>query len=201
MKIIIISGPSGSGKTTLSKKIKKKLKDGIILNTDNYYKTGIISEILSKIVKYYFDRKISFNYKLFKRDLEFIIKYRFSNFSYKYDFKSKSTKKIYNTTKNIRFIIIEGIFGQEIFKILSTKYCILINLEIKKNICLKRVIERDLKERGKNNNLAKKDFFKAWELYYKNKTNDKSRYYLKKFIVKNKSDVKSLLKKITNIVN
>ena len=58
MLLIIISGPSGSGKTTLSKIILKKLKSGIILNTDNYYKTGIISQILSKTVVCYFDRKI-----------------------------------------------------------------------------------------------------------------------------------------------
>ena len=74
MQLIIISGHSGSGKTTLAKMILKKLKDGIILTTDNYYKTGIISHILSKTVSSYFDRKISFNYKLFNRDLEFILK-------------------------------------------------------------------------------------------------------------------------------
>ena len=66
MLVIIISGPSGSGKTKLSKIILRRLKDGIILNTDNYYKAGIISQILSKIITSYFDRKISFNYKLFK---------------------------------------------------------------------------------------------------------------------------------------
>ena len=69
MKIIIISGPSGSGKTTLSKIIIKKLKNAIILNTDNYYRTGIISRILSKIVTNYFDRKISFNLNLFQGHL------------------------------------------------------------------------------------------------------------------------------------
>ena len=79
MQLIIISGPSGSGKTTLSKKILENLKDGIILNTDNYYKTGVISQILSKSIPSYFDRIISFNYKLFKGDLEFILKEGFSN--------------------------------------------------------------------------------------------------------------------------
>ena len=68
MLLIIIGGPSGSGKTTLSKIILKKLKNGIVLNTDNYYKTGIISQILSKIVNSYFDRIISFNHRLFKKD-------------------------------------------------------------------------------------------------------------------------------------
>ena len=74
MQLIIISGPSGSGKTTLSKIIIRNIKDGIVLNTDNYYKTGIISQILSKTVSYYFDRMMSFNKRLFKRDLKFILK-------------------------------------------------------------------------------------------------------------------------------
>ena len=47
MQLIVISGPTGSGKTTLSKKILKKLKNGIILNTDNYYRTGILSHIFT----------------------------------------------------------------------------------------------------------------------------------------------------------
>ena len=45
MQLIVISGPSGSGKTTLSERILKKIKNGIILNTDNYYRTGILSHI------------------------------------------------------------------------------------------------------------------------------------------------------------
>ena len=69
MKLIFISGPSGSGKTTLSKRIIGKIKNGIILSTDNYYKVGLISKFLSKFVASYFDRSISFNYKLFKNCL------------------------------------------------------------------------------------------------------------------------------------
>ena len=61
MKLIFISGPSGSGKTTLSNKIVSNIKNGIILSTDNYYKVGIISNLLSKFVEGYFDRSISFN--------------------------------------------------------------------------------------------------------------------------------------------
>ena len=49
MKLIFISGPSGSGKTTLSKQIIGKIKNGIILSTDNYYKIGLISKLLSKL--------------------------------------------------------------------------------------------------------------------------------------------------------
>ena len=74
MKIIFISGPSGSGKTTLSNKIIEKINNGIVLSTDNYYKTGLISKLLSKFVEGYFDKSISLNYKLFKKDFNFIIK-------------------------------------------------------------------------------------------------------------------------------
>ena len=62
MKIIFVSGPSGSGKTTLSNQIIVKIKNGIILSTDNYYKTGVISKLLSIVVNGYFDKKLSFNY-------------------------------------------------------------------------------------------------------------------------------------------
>ena len=143
MKLIIICGPSGSGKTTLSKKILKKFKHGIVLNTDNYYKTGIKSLILSKIVTNYFDRKISFNRKLFKKDLESIHKNRFSNYSYKYNFKNKSIKKTNHKIKNIKYIIIEGIFGLDLLNSASSDNCILINLKLNKESCMKRVIKRD----------------------------------------------------------
>ena len=132
MQLIIISGPSGSGKTTLSEIILKNIKDGLILKTDNYYRTGIVSNILSKVLTSYFDRKISINFELFYRDLEFILKNRISNFSYKYNFKTKSIKKIYKKTKNIKYIIIEGIFGREILKSLSQYDCILIKLKSNK---------------------------------------------------------------------
>ena len=185
MQLIIISGTSGSGKTTLSKIILKKLKDGIILNTDNYYKTGIISRIFSKMITCYFDRRISFNYKLFKRDMNFILKNWFSNFSYKYNFKTKSLKKKYKKTKKIRFLIVEGIFGQEIFKSLSSNKCIFIKIKTNKQTCMKRVTKRDFLERGKSKTLAKKDFLKAWELFYKDKKKNNSRNYLKKIIFSN----------------
>lgn len=201
MKLIIISGPSGSGKTTLSKQIKKELKDVMILNTDNYYRSGLISRILSKIVSSYFDRTISFNFKIFEKHLDFIIKNGFSDYNYKYNFKGKSLKKIYKKRKNIKFIIIEGIFGKEALIKKSLKNCILINLKTSKKTCLKRVIKRDVKERSKSENNARKDFLNAWNLFHKNKNKIKSSNYLKKIIITNKADINLLIKKIINITN
>ena len=201
MQLIIISGPSGSGKTTLSEIILKNIKDGLILKTDNYYRTGILSNILSKVLTSYFDRKISINFELFYRDLEFILKNRISNFSYKYNFKTKSIKKINKKTKNIKYIIIEGIFGKEILKSLSKNDCILIKLKTNKQTCMKRVVKRDFIERGKSKYLAKKNFIKAWELFYENKNKCNSRNYFNTIVIKKESDIDLLLKTIINIVN
>ena len=201
MQLIVISGPSGSGKTTLSERILKKIKNGIILNTDNYYRTGILSQILSRTLTSYFDRKISFNFGLFKRDLEFIVKNGFSDFYYKYNFKSKSIKKVYQNTKNIKFLIVEGIFGQEILKNLSKENCLLIKLKANKQTCLNRVIKRDFLERGKSKDLARRDFIKAWKLFHKNKKKCNSRNYFNTIVIRRKSDIDLLLKKIINIVN
>ena len=200
MQLIIISGPSGSGKTTLAEIIIKNIKDGLILNTDNYYRTGIVSKILSKIITSYFDRKISINFKLFKRDLQFILKNGFSSFYYKYNFKNKSIKKIYKNTKNIRFIIIEGIFGQEILKSLSKNNCIFIKLKINKLTCMERVVKRDYVERGKSKYLAEKNFIKAWELFHKNKIKNIPINHFETIVIKKESDINPLLKKITNII-
>ena len=201
MQLIVISGPSGSGKTTLSERILKRIKNGIILNTDNYYRTGILSQILSRTLTSYFDRKISFNFELFKRDLEFIVKNGFSEFYYKYNFKSKSIKKVYQNTKNIKFLIIEGIFGQEILKTISKENCLLIKLKANKQTCLNRVIKRDFLERGKSKDLAKRDFIKAWKLFHQNKNKCNSRNHLNTIVIKKKSDIDLLLKTIINIVN
>ena len=57
--------------------------------TDNYYKTGILSKLLSKLVDSYFDKSISFNYKLFKKDFNFILENKISIYERSYNLKRK----------------------------------------------------------------------------------------------------------------
>ena len=121
MKLIFISGPSGSGKTTLSNKLLKKNKNGFVLRTDNYYKTGLISKILSKFIEGFFDRSISFNYKVFKKDFDFIYKYGMSLNNRYYDFEKKTIQNILNVTNNISFLIVEGIFAKEFANTLNNQ--------------------------------------------------------------------------------
>ena len=172
MKLIFISGPSGSGKTTLSKIIIKKIKNSIILSTDNYYKTGLLSKLFSKYIEGYFDREISFNYKLFKKDFNYIIKNGISDYERFYDFEKKTVKNFYNDTTNINFLIIEGIFAKEFLTTLNNQNYFLLELKISKNECMKRVVERDFKERGKTKKKAENDFMKSWDIYYKKSKNN-----------------------------
>jgi uridine kinase len=198
MKLIFISGPSGSGKTTLSNQIIKKNKNGIVLSTDNYYKTGLISKLLSKFVEGFFDRSISFNNELFKKDFNFAYKNGISIYDRYYNFEKKTVQKIFKKTNNISFIIVEGIFAKEFSKTLNNKDFYFIELKTKKNECMRRVVQRDIKERGKDKKQAENDFLKSWDIYYeKFKSNDKKNNP-NKFIIEKNTDLDLILKKLFN---
>ena len=199
MKLIFISGPSGSGKTTLSNKLIKKNKNGFVLSTDNYYKTGLISKLLSKFLEGYFDRSISLNYKLFKKDFDFIYKNRISIYDRFYNFEKKTIQNILNQTNNINFLIVEGIFAQEFANTLNNQnQYYFLEIKIKKNKCMKRVVQRDLKERGKNKKQAENDFLKSWDIYYEKFNPNSIKNNTNKFIIENNSDIDYILKKLFN---
>ncbi|MBO8221085.1 uridine kinase family protein [Prochlorococcus marinus] len=198
MKLIFISGPSGSGKTTLSNQIIKNNKNGIVLSTDNYYKTGFISKLLSKFVESYFDRSISFNKKLFKKDFDFIYKNGVSIRDRYYNFEKKTIQIISNETNNISFLIIEGIFAKELSSILNIKDYYFLEIKTKKNECMKRVVQRDIKERGKNKKQAENDFLKSWDIYYEKWEPNSTKNNTNRFIIEKNSDVDNIMKKLFN---
>ena len=196
MKIIFISGPSGSGKTTLSNQIILEIKNGIVLSTDNYYKTDLISKFLSKFVESYFDKSISFNYKLFKKDFNLILKSGISIHERSYNFEKKKMKNLLRETNNINFLIVEGIFAKEFSNTLDNLNYFFLELKINKNECLKRVVKRDLKERGKSKNQAKTDFLKSWDIYYENFNNKNIKNNPNEFIITKNTNIEQILKKI-----
>ena len=198
MKLIFISGPSGSGKTTLSNQIIKKNKNGIVLSTDNYYKTGLISKILPKFVEGFFDRSISFNNKLFKKDFDFIYKNGISIYDRYYNFEKKTIQNIFNETNNISFLIIEGIFAKEFSKTLNNKDYIFLEIKTKKNECMKRVVQRDIKERGKDKKQAENDFLKSWSIYYEKFKPNSIKNNTNKFIIEKNTNIDLILKKLFN---
>ena len=198
MKLIFISGPSGSGKTTLSDKIMMKVKNGIVLRTDNYYKTGLISKLLSKSIKGYFDRSISFNYKLFKEDFNFILKNGISINERFYNFEKKTIKNFLKETKNINFIIVEGIFAKEFSNTLLNKNYYFLELKINKDECKKRVLQRDFKDRGKSKEEAEKDFIKSWNIYYEKSNNKRRKNKTEEYIVTEKTKINQMIEKLFN---
>ena len=196
MKIIFISGPSGSGKTTLSNQIILEIKNGIVLSTDNYYKVGLISKFLSKFVASYFDRSISFNYKLFKKDFNFILKNGISIHERSYNFEKKTINNFFNETNNINFLIIEGIFAKEFSRTLLNQNYSFLELKINKNECMKRVILRDLKERGKAKKQAEDDFLKSWDIYYEKFKNKNIKNNADEFTITKDTNIDQILKKL-----
>ena len=196
MKLIFISGPSGSGKTTLSNQIKVKIKNSIVLRTDNYYKTGLVSKLLSKFIEGYFDRSISFNYKLFKKDFNFILKNGISIHERSYNFEKKTINNLLNETNDINFLIIEGIFAKKFSSTLSNQNYYFLELIIDKNECMDRVVQRDLKERGKAKKQAEDDFLKSWDIYYEKFKNINIKNNAKEFTITKNTPIDQILKKL-----
>ena len=198
MQIIIITGPSGSGKTSLAKKLMMKLENCYIISTDDFYKTGEISNLLSKFIESYFDRKISHNSSLLKKTINKILKNKEIDYSYQYNFINKKTEITYKNSSCIKNLIIEGIFTLELLKFLSKNDYLLIRLKINKEICMKRIKERDHIERGKSKRKIMEDFIKAWNIYknkekfYKNLDKDKE------LIFKKDPNINIILKKLSN---
>ena len=198
MKLIFISGPSGSGKTTLSNQIIEKIKNGIVLSTDNYYKTGLISKLLSKFIRGYFDKSISFNYKLFRKDFDFIVKNAFSINQRSYNFEKHKVKNFLKETNNINYLIVEGIFAKQFSINLDSNNFYFLELRINKKDCMRRVVYRDLKERGKVIKQAENDFLISWDIYYKNNKNKIIKNKSKKFIIREMTNIDKILNKIFN---
>ena len=196
MKVIFISGPSGSGKTTLSNQIIVKIKNGIVLSTDNYYKTGLISRICSKFVEGYFDRSISFNSKLFKKDFNFVLHNGISIYQRSYNFEKKTIISTLNEINNINFLIVEGIFAREVSSSLFNKNYFFLELKINKNECMKRVVQRDIKERGKAQKQAEIDFIKSWDIYYAKFKNKSIKNNANEFIITKNTNINQLIEKL-----
>tara|TARA_Y100001968_G_C19315462_1_gene696424 strand:+ start:416 stop:1048 length:633 start_codon:yes stop_codon:yes gene_type:complete len=178
MKLIVITGPSGSGKTLLGNKFAESLDSSILIKTDSYYRDNLIIKLLSIFFYDIYDRPISIKDKELIQTINSLIKEEKHITFYNYDFKYKiSSKQVryFKNFKNIRFIILEGIFAHRLN--LNYKDSINIICDQKKDVCLIRRITRDQFERGRNINEVIRKFNKSWYLFFTN---------LKKFKAQNK---------------
>ena len=167
-------------------------------STDNYYKTGLISKLLPKFVEGFFDRSISFNNKLLKKDFEFIYENGISFHDRYYNFEKKTIQNILNEKNNISFLIVEGIFAKEFSNTLNIQDYYFLEIKTKKNECMKRVVQRDVKERGKDKKQAENDFLKSWSIYYKKFRPNSIKNNANEFIIEKNTDLDYILKKLFN---
>ena len=61
---------------------------------------------------------------------------------------------------------------------------------------MKRVVQRDLKERKKKKKQAENDFLKSWDIYYEKFKTQSIKNIKNKFILRKNTDIDGILKKI-----
>ena len=63
---------------------------------------------------------------------------------------------------------------------------------------MKRVMQRDSRERGKDKKQAEKDFLKSWDIYYEKFNPHSIKNNKNKFIIENITDLDHILKILFN---
>ena len=61
---------------------------------------------------------------------------------------------------------------------------------------MKRVVQRDIKERGKSKKQAEEDFIKSWNVYYEKFNNKNKKNNINEFAIKKNTNIDRLLKKL-----
>ena len=112
--------------------------------------------------------------------------------------KKKTIENLSKETKNIKYIIVEGIFAEEFSSTLINKNYYFLELKIHKDECKKRVLQRDFKDRGKSKKQAENDFIKSWNIYYEKLNNKRRKNYTEQFIITEKTKVNLIIEKLFN---
>ena len=76
----------------------------------------------------------------------------------------------------------------------------MIRLKINKDVCMKRIKERDNIERGKSKRKSLEDFIKAWNIYEKKEKSYKISGKGKELIFKKDANINTILNKLSNKV-
>ena len=149
MHVIAITGGTGSGKTTLVQSIVSKIskKDILFLSSDSYYKDNPKLSFLER-EKINYDEPKAIDFNLLKRHIN-DLKLGKSIKVPKYCFKTHLRKKDYVLESPKKTLLIEGILilsNSELRKEFNLK----IFLECDRGLRLKRRVNRDVNQRGRN---------------------------------------------------
>ena len=63
---------------------------------------------------------------------------------------------------------------------------------------MKRVVQRDIRERGKDKKQAENDFLKSWDIYYEKWKPNRIKNNKNRFIIEKNSDIDNFIKKLLN---
>jgi len=63
---------------------------------------------------------------------------------------------------------------------------------------MKRVVQRDIKERGKEKKQAENDFLKSWDIYYEKFKPNRKNNNTNKYIIRKDTDIDHIMKKLFN---
>ena len=63
---------------------------------------------------------------------------------------------------------------------------------------MKRVVQRDIRERGKDKKQAENDFLKSWDIYYEKLKTNRIRKNTNIFIIEKNTDLDHILNKLFN---
>ena len=61
---------------------------------------------------------------------------------------------------------------------------------------MKRVVQRDIKERGKDKKQAENDFLKSWDIYYEKYKNKNIKKNANEFSITKNTNINQILKKV-----
>ena len=135
---------------------------------------------------------------LFKEDFNFILKNGISINERFYNFENKTIENFTKETKNINYIIVEGIFAKEFSSTIIDKNYYFLELKIHKDECKKRVLQRDVKDRGKSKKQAENDFIKSWNIYYEKINNKRRKNNTDEYIITEKTKINLMIEKLFN---
>lgn len=118
--IIAIQGCSTSGKTTLASSLAEELKSNgckpFLINVDNYYKDmSNVPEIVNNKVDYDYDNPAAIYWDRLVQNLKGLIRGDKIVRKSSYDFVTKKRTEIEEENIGFNIIIIEGIFGHNVF--------------------------------------------------------------------------------------
>lgn len=146
--LIGIGGPSGSGKSALAVRLVERLlpASAVIVPLDAYYR-DLSSMRLEDRAKQNFDAPEALDWVFLEQQLDMLA----SGLAIErpeYDFSTHTRRSVTRSVQPTEYVLVEGLlalYAEAVRRMLDLR----VYVEAPEEVCLKRRIERDLRERGR----------------------------------------------------